>query len=68
MVSRRLGLYSFSPETNEVRKFVNFKGDSLASLDRNDIMDVIDRDSVLLIAPERACGNLTKRKRLSSDR
>ena len=49
----RTGLFSFSPETNEFRRFVNFKGDSVASLDRNDIMDVIDRDSVLLIATAR---------------
>ena len=49
----RTGLYSFSPVTNEFRKFANFKGDSLTSLDRNDIMDVIDRDSVLLVASAR---------------
>ena len=58
-----LGLYSFSPETNEVRRFANIKGDSLASMDRNRITDVVDRDSVLLVATGRGLWIFDKAKK-----
>ena len=60
----RTGLWSFSSVTNEFRKFANFKGDSLASRDRNDIMDVIDRDSVLLVASAKGLWAFDKAKKV----
>ena len=59
----RRGLYSFDPATQKTKKYVNMQGDSLESVTSNDIMDVADRDSILLIASSRGLWKFDKTKK-----